>query len=543
MIVKMKNTTINGVENTCKLSGFPYFSYLGIPYAKPPIGNLRFQPPQKPDELEEEFDATLEGDDCIQMSRSRPGTIGSEDCLYVNVYVPKTEDNDRLKPVLVYAHGGLFTYFSGSSNYFSPDYVLPHDVIVVTINYRLHVLGFLDLGLPDSPGNVGLKDLILALQWVKENIECFGGDPNKITAGGNSCGAALLHLLTFSPATKDMNLFQQLVMFSGNALMRPAVTNSVERAFEFGHRLGYRGKNKEGLLKFLKNVPADELVEGLTAYHRYLQLENGGDIIVLPFSPSVETIEEGAIITAETQSLADQSVKLPTFTGLMSKEGMFAFYLDPFVMNHLREDFTTCVGRMLPMINDKILPEVADMIKLYYFKNKDIDFNSGKETIDLYTDVIWTRAFYDLSNFKDVNEEKWPVFVFHFLYEGPLNCYKKYYPVITRLMDGPTHDDILGYILPFKSDIASRFSSKRDIKVIKNLSALFCNFIKTGNPNGDNVSVNWKPFSQDQPNFLQIHENMKMCNGYINEDRYKFWLKINKIIKEGKIENNETEEE
>ena len=63
------------------------------------------------------------------------------------------------------------------------------------------------------------------------------------------------------------------------------------------------------------------------------------------------------------------------------------------------------------------------------------------------------------------------------------------------------------------------------------------------NPNGNNVNVDWKPFSQDQPNYLQIHENIKMSNGYINEDRYKFWLKINKIIKEGKIESNETEEE
>ena len=108
---------------------------------------------------------------------------GIEDCLHLNIYVPETKKSGKL-PVMFWIHGGGFFAGSASPDFYGPEHFLDHDIILVTINYRLGPLGFLTLGNDLMPGNLGLRDQILALEWVQENIAQFGGDPKKVTIAG-----------------------------------------------------------------------------------------------------------------------------------------------------------------------------------------------------------------------------------------------------------------------------------------------------------------------------------------------------------------------
>ena len=182
----------------------------GIPYAEPPVGDLRFAPPA-PRLLEGNIRATSFGSACVQDDGS-----GSEDCLFLNVFFPKdTEPGDNL-PVMVWIHGGAL--IQGASSV--PGYDLPalvkEGVIVVTINYRLNAFGFLPHpALEDPTGNFGLKDQVAALEWVKDYIEDFGGNPDNVTIFGESAGGhSVLSLMVSS--RKDSGLFHKAIVQSGS---------------------------------------------------------------------------------------------------------------------------------------------------------------------------------------------------------------------------------------------------------------------------------------------------------------------------------------
>ncbi|XP_012939415.1 neuroligin-4, X-linked-like [Aplysia californica] len=191
------------LENDQK--GQPYFAFRGIPYAKPPVGELRFALPEPLPKLDGTFDATKHGHICPMpdmLLELVDREQGKEDCLFLNVYAKELAPSS-LKKVLVFIHGG--GYIFGSSNECDASTVVTtHDIVFVTINYRLGVLGFLSTGDQSSPGNFGLWDMTLALKWVKDNIASFGGDPNDVTISGESAGGSAVGYLSISPHTKGL---------------------------------------------------------------------------------------------------------------------------------------------------------------------------------------------------------------------------------------------------------------------------------------------------------------------------------------------------
>lgn len=136
-----------------------------------------------------------------------------EDCLNLSVY---TNDTQGKKPVMVYIHGGAF--WDGAAPEYPPHYLLEKDVVLVVPQYRLGPLGFLSTMSEEIPGNAGLQDVVLALEWVKKNIAAFGGDPDQITAVGQSAGAGLLSCVLYSPNVSE-DLFQRLILQSGSPFM------------------------------------------------------------------------------------------------------------------------------------------------------------------------------------------------------------------------------------------------------------------------------------------------------------------------------------
>lgn len=205
-------STTTGEFRGIELNGQRVFR--GIPYAKPPVGALRMAPTESADKLEgvRQLNETF-GNECPQTSATTGLAAGSEDCLYLNVYAPV--DGTDL-PVMVWMHGGAFILGNGGGEY-DPTRLVEKDVIVVTLNYRLGLLGFLaHPGLEHDGGNFGLMDQQEALRWVKNNIADFGGDPDNVTIFGESAGghSVLSHIV--SPRAQQEGLFSKAIIQSGS---------------------------------------------------------------------------------------------------------------------------------------------------------------------------------------------------------------------------------------------------------------------------------------------------------------------------------------
>src|SRR4029077_4131516 len=181
--------------------------YKGVPFAVPPLGELRWRPPEPPAPWTGTRTATAFAPACMQEGVSMPGEVPpavSEDCLYLNIWTPAKRIAGRL-PVIVWIYGGGYRNGSASMPLYWGDQLAHRGVIVVTIAYRLGPLGF--LALPEltreskdgSSGNYGLMDQIAALRWVQHNIAAFGGDPNRVTIAGQSSGAMSVSILMASP--------------------------------------------------------------------------------------------------------------------------------------------------------------------------------------------------------------------------------------------------------------------------------------------------------------------------------------------------------
>ena len=196
---------------------YQIINYLGIPYAEDPTGELRFRRPFPFERFKQPYNATYHRPACLQTGFGQTKHITSEDCLFLNIYAPvdSTRRPRKKFPVLIYIHGGKFLV--GSSNDYSPEFLVAlHDVIVVTINYRLSVFGFLSSGEPNAPGNFGLWDQHLAIKWVRHNIAAFGGDTDRITLFGQSAGSASALYQALYPGNRG--LFQRVIAMSGSAL-------------------------------------------------------------------------------------------------------------------------------------------------------------------------------------------------------------------------------------------------------------------------------------------------------------------------------------
>ncbi|XP_011189516.1 juvenile hormone esterase isoform X2 [Zeugodacus cucurbitae] len=205
---QQRKITVAGVHNK-SWTNADYYAFRGIPYVKPPVQELRFKDPQPLHELPSYIDARYDGHDCPSIY----ATNASEDCLTLNIYTPTTTDTAKL-PVLVFIHPGGLYIGSSLSTFISPAYLLAKPIVLVSFNYRLGTLGFLQLGTREIPGNAGFKDQVYAMRWVQKYIKHFGGNPEDITLMGYSAGALSVNLHLVSPMSRG--LFHKAIIMSGS---------------------------------------------------------------------------------------------------------------------------------------------------------------------------------------------------------------------------------------------------------------------------------------------------------------------------------------
>ncbi len=267
--------------------------FRGVPFAEPPLGPLRFRPPLKAKSWAGERDATRFAAAAMQTG-GPPGLAKSEDCLYLNLWAPQGKGPF---PVYVWIHGGGFTGGRSFDPMFDGTALAQAGIVCITVAYRLGVLGFLDMepllgAAYAGSANNGLRDLIMALEWVRENVGAFGGDPDRVTVGGESAGAKLTDVLLGVPAAEP--LFHQGVSESGGAERISLRKSSAAVAHGYGEQ--WRKSTGEEL-SALATAPAALLMQ---AQRRFIQqwplhfpLRPEVDGALVPRLP-VETIAAGS---------------------------------------------------------------------------------------------------------------------------------------------------------------------------------------------------------------------------------------------------------
>lgn len=235
IIVETTNGNVSGIAY--KSDGYTMFK--GIPFAAPPLGPLRWQPPQPPASWTGTLNATSFGPGCVQKCEEPKGicpTVISEDCLYLNVWTPFPVEKSL--PVMVFFPGGNYRQDAASTDLYWGEY-FPNQgqIVLVTVNYRLGALSFLVTDW--AAGNLGIKDQRLALEWVQANIANFGGDPKQVTIFGQSAGGASVIIHMYSPFTMGRDLFQRVVCESGSlGIPFKDTTEQVQVGIQFAKNIG-----------------------------------------------------------------------------------------------------------------------------------------------------------------------------------------------------------------------------------------------------------------------------------------------------------------
>ena len=318
--VKTAFSTIYGLTRDVNVFGTTkqVHQYLGIPYAEAPVGHLRFRKTSLKQTLDSPFYATRHGKACFQLGIFPLIEIErSEDCLFLNVYVP-AGNNDGLA-VMVFIHGGSFSH-GASDAYVADTLAVNGDVIVVTFNYRLSIFGFLTTEDGNARGNYALSDQHLAIKWVHEHIEGFGGDPNKVTLFGQSVGGASVIIQSLYKGNDG--LFQRGIAMSATTLPRPfdfKFANPKDNVQRLGKLVGCYSRDSATLVQCLRNVPAEVLFSTLN------NVSNGFYDFPLPFFLNTldgEFLKRSDFL-ADIPSVVERFGSREYIVGFTSNEGCF----------------------------------------------------------------------------------------------------------------------------------------------------------------------------------------------------------------------------
>ncbi len=402
-LVTLRQGRLRGVEQ--RTDNGDISNFLGIPYAEPPIGQRRFRSPQRHGGWGNgEFTATEHGPACMQDKDKLSGIVDretldrmetSEDCLYLNVYVPGVSiEEEAGYPVVVWIHGGKLEYGSaeilGSSSMNCPKvFVASSRVIVVTFNYRLNVFGFLAIpegedANPESgaPGNAGLLDQNMALRWVHENIRKFGGDPKKVTLMGDEKGAASVSLHVMHPGSAG--LFQRAASSSWTytSAQVPCKKDGKVRMFwkDFAAGLGCTSDVTAELLTCLQEKESLDLIQNLP--HMY---------------PKV--IVDGTFLKDQPKNLWKRGDFNPVdyLLGVNVEDGDFILRKDPEMSEKLREGYDDeDVEKVLCMLKYLGYPSgstatgryIQKIIRALYFDEEQGDLANLRSSLNLARDAF-----------------------------------------------------------------------------------------------------------------------------------------------------------
>ncbi|XP_048398385.1 neuroligin-1 isoform X7 [Stegostoma tigrinum] len=523
----------------------PVIQYLGVPYAASPTGDRRFQPPEPPSSWSEIRNATHFAPVCPQNIHGMLPDVmlpvwftanleviasyvqeQNEDCLFLNIYVP-TEDDIRdsgPKPVMVFIHGG--SYMEGTGNILDGSVLASYgNVIVITVNYRLGVLGFLSTGDQAAKGNYGLLDQIQALRWISENIAFFSGDPLRITVFGSGAGASCVNLLTLSHYSEG--LFQRAIAQSGTALSSWAVSYQPAKfARQLATKVGCNMIDTIDLIECLRTKQYKELVEQDIQPARYH----------IAFGPVID----GDVIPDDPQILMEQGEFLNYDIMLGVNQGEGYKFVESIVDNEdgvSASDFDFAVSNFVDNLYG--YPEGKDVlretIKFMYtdWADRHNPETRRKTLLALFTDHQWVApavATADLhSGFGS------PTFFYAFYH----HCQSDMMPAWADASHGDEIPYVFGIPMIGATELFPCNFSKNDVMLSAVVMTYWTNFAKTGDPNqpvpqdtkfihtkpNRFEEVAWSRYSQKDQLYLHIGLKPRVKEHY-RANKVNLWLEL-----------------
>jgi para-nitrobenzyl esterase len=463
-------------------------AFLGLPYAAAPVGDLRWKETQPPVKWKGTRDAASFGAHCIQGSVFEDMVFrdggASEDCLFLNVYAPAKAKTSSKLPVMFWIHGGGYAGGASSEPRHNGDFLPTKGVVLVTINYRLGVFGFLataDLAKEanGAAGNYGLFDMVAALRWVQANIGNFGGDPENVTIFGESAGSFAVSTLVASPLAQG--LFAKAIGESGAAFADTPSTGSLEAV-----------EKQDGKWVALLGVKS---LEELRALPTAKILEATKEKLINGYPPYVD----GKLLTepVEATYAAGRQAHVPLLAGWNRDEGSFA-----------AKDMTAEKWKAIAAEN---------------FKERAPDF------LALYpggTNEQATRSAIDYSGDSFITFNAWKWIEAHSrTSESPVYRYRfdlaalpsKYHPG-----EFAFHSDDIEYVFGTLDTRPGETVRPEDRKLSEQMMSYWTNFAKTGDPNGPGLPA-WPRYDKDS---LLIHLDSTITTGPdILRPRYEFLLK------------------
>ncbi len=453
--------------------------YKGIPFAAPPIGELRWRPPQPVKAWTGILMADKFAPACPQNGLKILGYTDygmSEDCLYLNIWKPAGSTSDKL-PVMVWIHGGGFAIGSTSQALTTGERLAKKGVIVVGVAYRLGALGFLahkDLRAESEQhvsGNYGLMDQIAALKWIKNNISTFGGDTTNVTIFGESAGGQSVSMLAASPLTKG--LFNRAICMSGGSFA------PVKFEKETGFMQLLEGAENAGI-EFMERMEVNSIEELRKTDVK--KIVNDSASSLGGFWPVVDDY----VITGDQYKLYEKGSynDIPVMVGNTSDEGTL------FVMKSDYEDYAEQTHKTYG-------PFAEQLLKFYPVGDKDA---VKRSMADLFRDVFFVWETYTWANLQS-KTGKSPVYVYYFDQPQPTS-------MLTRMLNsnGPYHGSDCAYVF-HHLDQNPKLKYTDDDKQLSDLMITYwTNFAKFSDPNGESLPF-WPVYEQGKPSVMILESN------------------------------------
>lgn len=462
-------------------------TWLGIPYAKPPIGKRRWHAPEPLDPSDAEVGAIEFGPsqmqhyDRYELASNR---FCSEDCLTLNVWTRNPALSG--KPVMVYIHGG--GYYSGGSAdplYNGENLAARNDVVVVSLNYRINIYGFMNFAYIDSEfedsGYLGIKDQIAALKWVQENIECFGGDPSNVTLFGESAGSGSSSLLMVTPAAKG--LFHKVIAESGPMQLYETPEHSASFAAEFMELCGCNNMGE------MMAKPSAELVAPYHAFceRHYYEVE-------LLFAP---TCDGKFLPRHPLQELKDGAAKeIKLLTGNTENEyNYWGLYYE-----NLEHEMPVFHEAMMPIMFDE---KYHDREVLYQRWQKDHgDLDAGARYLEFMVQMDFRVGQELMAEYQSAFND---VYMYLFTYKSKVpalgSCHAIEVPFVFHHLDSESGLSFTGPEPP--SHLADE------------TQAAWVSFAASGNPNNP-LNPEWKPYKAEDREIMEINDKQWACHKDLN---------------------------
>lgn len=502
------------------------YRFAGIPFGKPPTGSRRFRKPQPYGSWNETLDATKFGPPCIQSLKSEVFNSASEDCLQLNIYVPSNMTREVKRSVMVFIHGG--GYMAGSAiDEDGSKFASFGNVILVTINYRLGIFGFPSMQNPKVDENVGIWDQMLALEWIKNNIDDYGGNSSDVTIFGQSAGSFSVNLLMMIPRNKGV--FHRAILQSGTANSLVAFKRSSDLGCRIGMNAGCRDQDPHTFIQCLQNLDAGSLVNSTLDYSSNLGINVLTEIVFVPVLDNdlfqrtpIEIMHDK--FSAEFQFF--ESIDM--IVGNCDEEGGYIAHYAIFFEKQY--NFSVVDGIPRRFLCDGVIPS---MVELYYKNNSSIsdliceEYSSNDKTTQslkaahLLSDFVFISSAMSALQAHSFNQKS---STYQYIFSEDI---RPFYTNMPKWYHGAVHGTELAFMFVAKDMYPTNFTLSQDqMKFARDIINYWTNFAKTGNPNGPGLSE-WRPFTPS----LQFFKQLSMTNTTNGKDyrkeQVKMWNTLN----------------